>query len=130
LCRFHILLSVLFFFQMMDVVPKSDRRPGQLFSRPSALRLAVFSARILPPAGSIPEPAGSEHSQKMPARKNQHVAIDPTQAPHNFIRARADFARRFSSGAPVAEQLPVAMPCMNLHRSKPLIIAVPDSIPV
>jgi hypothetical protein len=38
----------------------------------------------------------------MPARKNQHIAIDPTQTPHNFI-ARADFARRFASEAPVAE---------------------------
>ena len=49
------------------------------------------------------EPAGGEHSQEMPTRKNQHIALDRAHSADNTIGPGANLFRRFSVRATVAK---------------------------
>src|SRR5438105_14067668 len=77
-----------------------------------------------PSGGFEPKPARGEHSQKMPARKNQHIALDCAHPTHNMIGPRANMIRQFSTGTAIAKQLPVGTVLMDLDRSETFVISV------
>src|SRR5262245_36796372 len=122
--RFHILISVLNFFQMMGVIPKSDRWPGQVVHIAERAQAGGVQEKESSGSGFDPKPAGREHSQKMAARENQHVAIDRTQMSYHFIRARADFSRRFSVRAAVAKQFPRRIALVYFRCSTSFVITI------
>ena len=70
------------------------------------------------------EPAGGEHPQEMPARKNQHVAFNGSDSAHYAVGARADLVGQFSSRTAFAEQLPVRALRVDFSRAAILILAV------
>src|SRR5208282_869265 len=109
---------------MTAIVPKLDCGLGQFML--IAQRAEARSAQQEVPATSRveAEPAGREHPQEMPARKNQHVAFDRAHSAHDAVGPRADLARRLSSGAAVTEQLPVRALHMDLSGAAALILAI------
>src|SRR5580765_1770618 len=78
----------------------------------------------LPEGRLEPKPADSQHSQNMPARKNQHIALDPTHATRDTLGPRSNLLRRFSIRAAVMEQLPVGVLRTNLRGSQTFELAV------
>src|SRR5271166_3636794 len=109
---------------MTAIVPKLDCGLGQFML--IAQRAEARSAQQEVPATSRveAEPAGREHPQEMPARKNQHVAFDRAHPAHDAIGPRAYLARRLSSGAAVTEELPFRALRMDLSRAAALVLAV------
>ena len=70
------------------------------------------------------EPPRSENPQKMPARKQQHIAPDGAQPCDDAIGPRAHLVRRFASRATVAEQQPAGTFDVNFRGPPALILAV------
>src|SRR6516165_3494592 len=60
----------------------------------------------------------------MPARKKQHVPLYGMQPADNAISPRAHLVRRFTSGAAVAEQLPIRAFRTDLGCAATFILAV------
>src|SRR5438093_5541398 len=60
----------------------------------------------------------------MPARKNQHIALDCAHPTRNMIGPRANMIRQFSTGTAIQEQLPVGTFLMDLDRSETFVIPV------
>jgi hypothetical protein len=104
---------------MARFVPQLDCRRGQVVF--IAQRAQARGAQQEVPAARRveTEPAGGEHPQEMPARKNQHVAFDRAHPAHDAVGPRAYLARRLSSGAAVTEELPVRALRMDLSRAEP-----------
>ena len=71
-----------------------------------------------------PEPAGGEHPQEMPARKQQGVALNRAHSTHHAVGPGTDLVRGFASGAAVAEQLPVGALRANVGGATTLILAI------
>src|SRR5271163_854890 len=109
---------------MTAIVPKADCGLGQFVL--IAQRAKARSAQQEVPATRRveTEPAGGEHPQEMPARKNQHVASDRAHPAHDTVGPRPDLARRLSSGATVTEELPVRALRMDLSRAAAFILAI------
>src|SRR5205085_9021049 len=70
------------------------------------------------------QPAGGQHAQEMPAREQEHIAVDRTNALDHGIRARTDLSRRFASRAAVAKQLPIGPLLTDLNAAAAFILAV------
>src|SRR5437870_656727 len=70
------------------------------------------------------EPASSKYSEKMRARKDQHITLDSAHAFHHAVCPRADLVRRFSSGAAIAKQLPVRALPVDVSGKATLILAI------
>ena len=60
----------------------------------------------------------------MPAGKKQHVSVYGMHPADNLISPRAHLVGRFTSGAAVAEQLPIRAYRMDLGRAATFILAV------
>src|SRR6202012_6205193 len=92
---------------MLRIIPQPDRR----------LREVVFvskhaeAGRLQDEGGAAPriksKPACRQHTQEMPARKDQYVFVDRPNASHDTVRSCADLVRSFTAGTAVAKQLPV-----------------------
>src|SRR5215472_4500727 len=101
---------------MIGVVPEPDRR----------VRDAVFIAECASARRTQHErfamnwlhadPSCSQHSEKMPAGKNQIILRYGAQAAHYAISARCNLLWRFAAGTAVAEQLPVRTFLQNVNR--------------
>src|SRR5271156_6815022 len=109
---------------MTAIVPKLDCGLGQFML--IAQRAEARRAQQEVPATSRveAEPAGREHPQEMPARKNQHVAFDRAHSAHDAVGPRSDPGRRLSSGAAGPEQVPVRGPPKEFSGSAALILAI------
>ena len=70
------------------------------------------------------KPAHPEHSEKMPARKEQHVPPDCAHPAYHPVGPRSDLVRRLPSRAAVAEQLPVRALGADVGAGPTLIRAV------
>src|SRR5271169_973314 len=109
---------------MTAIVPKVDCGLGR-FVLVAQCAQARSAQQEVPAARRVEtEPAGGEHPQEMPARKNQHVAFDRAHPAHDAVGPRAYLARRLSSGAAVTEELPVRALRMDLSRAAALVLAV------
>ena len=110
---------------MARFVPQLDYRFGQVVVFIGQRTEACGAQQEVPATSRVQtEPAGGEHPKEMPARKNQHVTFDRPHPAHDAVGPRADLTRRLSSGAAVAEELPVRALRMDLGRAPPLILAV------
>src|SRR5262245_2628810 len=78
------------------------------------------------PAGSRlkPEPAGSQHAQEMPARKQEHVAVSGADALDHSIRPAANLLGRLAFRTAIAKQLPVRPLVVDVHRAAAFVLAV------
>ncbi len=93
---------------MPIVIPQSDYRVGKVMliaERTQACR----AQQEVPPSspGFESKPAGSQHSNEMPARKNQYVSLDPADPVHHAVGPRDDLFGRLSPRATVTKQFPV-----------------------
>src|SRR2546422_362243 len=102
--RFHILdfqnCSVA---HVAGIVPQPDHRLEWVVLAAENTYAGCVQHEKSPGGGFEPKPAGSEHSQKMPTRKNQRVAFDCAHTTDNVISPGADMVRQFPVGAAVAE---------------------------
>src|SRR3989454_8007815 len=70
------------------------------------------------------EPASSKYTEKMRARKDQHITLDSAHAFHHAVCPRAHLVRRFPSGAAIAKQLPIRALPVDVSGKATLILAV------
>src|SRR5947207_3598888 len=109
---------------MPGIVPKSDCRIGKVMFVAESAKACYVQHKEFSDKWLEAQPAGSEHAQEMPARKNQHIAFDRAQPTDDTIGSGTDLLWRFSVGATVAKQLPAGPLRTNLRRSKTFVIAV------
>src|SRR5271165_811201 len=109
---------------MAGFIPQPDYRLSQMVLLTQCAEARGAQQEILAGRHFKIEPASGEDAQEMPVRKNQHVAFDRAHPAHDAIGASADLFRRFSSGAAVAELLPVRALRTNLGRTAALVLAV------
>ena len=70
------------------------------------------------------EPSSCEHTQEMPAGKEQHVPRDGPHSAHNVIGPGTNLYRGFSSRTTIPEQLPVGALGVNINSAATLVITV------
>src|SRR5437867_3671541 len=109
---------------MAGIVPQPDHRLGRAIFVPEYTYAGCVQCEKSPGGGFESKPTGSEHSQKMPARKNQNIASDRANAIHNLICPRGNMVRRFSAGAAVVEQMPFRALRVNFRRAEAFVPAV------
>src|SRR6266576_4985976 len=110
---------------MAILIPQSDYRLGQVMlitERTQAGRAQKKMSSGSPRFES--EPAGGEHSNKMPAGKNQRVSPDLAHPAHHAIRPRADLSRRLSPGTTVTKQSPVRPLLQDISCAAALVFSV------
>src|ERR1700741_5065165 len=93
---------------MMIVIPQSNHRPGYLMF--VTHRLQAYRIQHEGPAGLCrfePNPAGSQHTDEMPARKNQHIPLHIAQAVDYSVSSCVNLAWRLTARTSIAKQLPV-----------------------
>src|SRR2546422_303805 len=88
---------------MACIVPQPDRRLGQAVFVSQYTYACRGQHEKSSGSGFEPKPAGREHAQKMPARKNQHIAFDLAHTAHSVIGPAANLIWQFSAGAAIAE---------------------------
>src|SRR6266540_7570192 len=89
------------------LVPEADHRLGPIMLVPHRTETSRAEQEVPARPRVEPEPARGEHSEKMPARKEQHVASDCPHPAYHSVGPRSDLVRRLPFRAAVAEQLPV-----------------------
>ena len=60
----------------------------------------------------------------MPAREQQHVALNCAHPDYDVVRSRGHLSRRLTPWAAIAEQLPVGTLRLNLHGPPTLVLPV------
>src|SRR5262245_26494037 len=60
----------------------------------------------------------------MPARKQEHIAVDLTQALDHRVGPRRHLIRRFAAGAAMDEKVPVRTLLTDLGRAQTFVLAV------
>ena len=71
-----------------------------------------------------PKPARGEHSEKVPARKKQHVPLDSPHPAYHPVGPRSDLVRRLPVGTAVTEQLPIRALGADVGAATTLVRAV------
>src|SRR5215469_11475433 len=109
---------------MTCIIPEADHRLGQVMF--ITHRTHASRARDEVPAGSSfeAEPAIGEHTQEMPAGKEQHVPLDGPHSAHHVIGPDTNLFWGFSSRTTIPEQLPVRALGVNFNSAAALIITV------
>src|SRR5262249_44133707 len=69
-------------------------------------------------------PACAENAKKMPAGKENYVAVDGPYTGDDAIRAGADLGQRFATRAAIAEKLPVGPGLADIGRLLAFIVSV------
>src|SRR5437867_2094937 len=88
---------------MAGMVPQPHRRLGQAIFVSKYTYACCGQHEKSPGRGFEPEPASSEHSEKMPTGKYQHIAFDRAHTAYHVIGPRANLVRRLSLRTAVAE---------------------------
>src|SRR5262245_58998008 len=102
-----IVLAFASFLDMLGIVPKLNRWPGQIIFIAKGTEARGLQHEKSPGTGFQSEPAGGEYSQKVAARENKHVTCDSAHPVDCAISACAHLVWRFTIGAAVAKQLPI-----------------------
>src|SRR5437867_502177 len=84
---------------MASVVPEPDYRLRQVVFVAQRTHARRAEHEVSTERGIEAEPASSKYSEKMRARKDQHITLDSAHAFHHAVCPRANLVRRFSSGA-------------------------------
>src|SRR5437899_1501890 len=89
------------------LVPEADHRLGSTMLVPHRTETGRAEQEVPARPRVEPEPARGEHSEKVSARKEQHVPSDCPHPAYHPVGPRSDLVRRLPFRAAVAEQLPV-----------------------
>src|SRR5436309_3768822 len=109
---------------MASVVPEPDYRLRQLVFVAQRTHARRAEHEVSTERGIEAEPASSKYSEKMRARKDQHITLDSAHAFHHAVCPRANLVRRFSSGAAIAKQLPIRALPVDVSGNATLILAI------
>ena len=109
---------------MTSVVPLADHRLAQVMLIAQCAQARGAQQEVSSGRWFQPQPAGGEHPQEMAAGKKQHVALEGSHPAQHAVSPRAYLVRRFTSGATVAEQLPIRALSIDLGRASALVLAV------
>jgi hypothetical protein len=90
-----------------NLVPEVDRRLGPVVLVPHRAEAGRAQQKVPARPRFEAEPARGKHSEKVPARKEQHVAVHCPHPASHPVGPRPDLVRQLPSRAAVAEQLPV-----------------------
>src|SRR5262249_32460132 len=106
------------------LVPEADHRVGAVMFVPRRTEAGRAEEEVPARPRLEPEPARSEYAEEVPAREQQHVAIDGADSAYHTVGPRSDLVRRLPSRAAVAEQLPVRALGVDLRAGTTFIGAV------
>ena len=77
---------------MMQVIPKLNYRLGQIVLVAKSAQAGSAQQEISAGSGFQPKPTCGEYAEKVPARKDQDVLLDRTNAVNDTIRSRSNVA--------------------------------------
>src|SRR2546426_3457245 len=109
---------------MASVVPEPDYRLRQVVFVAQRTHARRAEHEVSTERGIEAEPASSKYSEKMRARKDQHITLDSAHAFHHAVCPRANLVRRFPSGAAIAKQLPIRALPVDVSGKATLILAI------
>ena len=75
---------------MVIIIPQSDHRLRSIMFITQTTQARRAQQKVFAGCWFEPEPAGSQHAQKMSTRKKQHISRDRAHAAHNPICPQAD----------------------------------------
>ena len=109
---------------MTCIVPQADHRLGQVMFITHGTHARRAQEEV--PAGSRfeAEPSSCEHTQEMPAGKEQHIPRDGPHSAHHVVGPDTNLLRGFSSRTTIPEQLPVGALGVNFNSAAALVITV------
>src|SRR5437773_3513346 len=109
---------------MASVVPEPDYWLRQVVFVAQRTHARRAEHEVSTERGIEAEPASSKYSEKMRARKDQHITLDSAGAFHHTICSRANLFWRFPSGAAIPKQLPIRALPVNVSGKAALILAI------
>src|SRR6516165_3996922 len=109
---------------MTCIVPQADHRLGQLMFVTHGTHASRAQEEVPARSRFEAEPSSCEHTQKMPAGKEQHVPLDGPHTAHHVVGPDTNVFRGFSSRTTIPEQLPVGALGVNINSAASLVITV------
>jgi hypothetical protein len=109
---------------MTCIVPQPDRRLGQIVFVTQGTQAGGAQEEVSAGSGFKPEPPSCQNTQEVPAGKEQDVSVDGSHSAHEAVGPDTNLFRGFPSRTPVAEQLPVGAPGVDVSGAEALVITV------
>src|SRR2546428_3684793 len=106
------------------LVPEADHRLRAVMFVPNRTEAGCSEHEVPARPRLEPEPTRGEHSEKVAARKEQHVPLDGSHPAYHPVGPRSHLVRRLPARAAVAEQLPVRALGLNLGAGATFIHAI------